>query len=406
VTPVSLLEPGSYRAASVADEKALVAALLRTEVGWLRALSGAGVVKPEHVEAVETAVATLRPRLDPPAVEAAGNPAGPLVAALREAVRNVVADQEVATLVHRGLTSQDTLDTALMLLAQDALERVEGALATTATELARLADGHRGSVMAGRTLTQHAVPVTFGLKAAQWLVGVLDARDAVAGVRRDLPVQCGGAAGTLALAGDLAADPVQLAAAFADQLGLRWPGIPWHTRRTPVTRLGDVLVQSLDAVGVLAADVLLLGRPEIAEVREVPAPGHGGSSTMPHKQNPVLAVLVKTAALQGPMLAAQLHLSSSQSIDERPDGAWHGEWPALRRLLTLAVTASAQAAELVSSLDVDVEAMRRRAEDAAGHLLAERRREDPGPVDSYLGAAGHFVDVALQRFARKGSDHA
>jgi len=388
---VSSLEPGSHRATSVTGEAAFLAALVRTEEAWLGALAAAGVLKAEHLESIAWPV----PVVDAADVEAAGNP----VPALVDALRAAVDDPDVAAMVHKGLTSQDTLDTALMLVARDALDLVGSALATTAEELAGLADRHRGSVMAGRTLTQHAVPVTFGLKAAQWLVGVLDASDAVADVRRSLPVQCGGAAGTLSLAADLVAEPLDLAADFADRLGLSWPGLPWHTRRTPVTRLADVLVQVCDAVGVIAADVLLLGRPEIAEVRELPATGRGGSSTMPHKQNPVLSVLVRSAALQAPQLGAQLHLCAALSIDERPDGAWHAEWPSLQRLLSLAVTASAQAAELTPSLDVDVEAMRRRVEEASDDLLAERRREDPGPPASYIGAADAFVDAALRRFA-------
>jgi len=389
---VSLLHPGSHRAASLTDDAALIDAMVRTELAWLRALASAGVLKPEQAE-----LTVARVVVDPAAVEATGNPVPALVSALR----TTIDDVGVAALVHRGLTSQDTLDTALMLLAREVLDRVADSLERVAAELALLADQHRGSVMAGRTLTQHAVPVTFGLKAAQWLVGVLDARAAVIACRRSLPVQCGGAAGTLSLAADLVPDPLQLASGFADQLGLDWPGLPWHTRRTPVTRLGDALAQVLDALGVLSADVLLLGRPEIAEVSERPDAGRGGSSTMPHKRNPVLAVLVHGAALQAPQLAAQLHLCAVQSVDERPDGAWHAEWPALQRLLTLAVVASEQAAELVPSLDVDVDTMARRVESAAADLLAERRREQPGPASSYLGAADAFVDEALRRFAER-----
>jgi len=391
---VPLLHPGSHRAASLTGDAALVDAMVRTELAWLRALASAGVLKPEQVElTVEGLSGGLV--VDPAAVEATGNPVPALVSSLR----TTIDDAGVAALVHSGLTSQDTLDTALMLIAADVLDRISDSLEQVAAELALLADRHRGSVMAGRTLTQHAVPVTFGLKAAQWLVGVLDARAAVIDCRRSLPVQCGGAAGTLSLAADLVPDPLQLASGFAEQLGLDWPGLPWHTRRTPVTRLGDTLAQVLDALGVLSADVLLLGRPEIAEVRERPEAGRGGSSTMPHKRNPVLAVLVHSAALQSGQLAAQLHLCAVQSVDERPDGAWHAEWPALQRLLTLAVVASEQAAELVPSLDVDVDAMARRVESGSADLLAERRREDPGPASSYLGAADAFVDEALRRFA-------
>jgi 3-carboxy-cis,cis-muconate cycloisomerase len=317
----------------------------------------------------------------------------PLVHALRSRV-----DGDAAGLVHAGLTSQDVLDTALMLLAKDALGRVVTDLDRAAQDLARLSDDHRGAVMAGRTLTQYAVPTTFGLRAAQWLVGVLDARDHADAVRRALPVQCGGAAGTLSRAAELVPDPTAAAAVLADRLGLTWPGLPWHTRRTPVTRVGDALVEVADALGVVAADVLTLCRPEIGELREAPAPGRGGSSTMPHKQNPVLATLVHAAALQAPQLSAQLHLCSGQAVDDRPPGAWHAEWSALGRLLRLTVVAAAQAAELIAGLQVDTDAMARRAEAAADLLLAEREHPSPGGPSAYLGAADTFVDVVLERF--------
>ena len=389
---MALLEPGAHRAPDL-DDPALVRAMLRVELAWCDVLAESGAATPDQVRAVAAAADRVDARLSPHDVEAAGNPVLPLVTALRAAV----GDREAAAVVHRGLTSQDVLDSALMLLARDALARVGADLDAVAARLAALAAAHRDTVMAGRTLTQHAVPVTFGLRAAQWLAGVLDARAAVAGVAADLPVQCGGAAGTLALAGTLAAEPVALAEALAARLGLRWPGLPWHTRRTPVTRLGDALAETCDALAHLAGDVLVLGRPEIAEVREAAVAGRGASSTMPHKQNPVFAVLVRSAGLQAPALAAQLHLCAAQAVDERPPGAWHAEWPALRRLLALAVTAASQAVELVGGLEVDAAAMRRRARDAAGDLLAERGGDGGDDPADYLGAAGAFVDAVLSR---------
>ena len=364
-----LLAPGAHRAAGVADDAALVAAMLRVEVAWARALVVAGLVDDAAAADVERAARDLRPDPDRLLADAelAGNPVVPLVSLLRDA-----AGEAGAAAVHRGLTSQDVLDTALVLLARDALRRVRDDLAATGDDLAALARAHRDTVMAGRTLTQHAVPTTFGLKAAQWLVAVDDAGDGVVRVLDTLPVQYGGAAGTRALLTHLVptADTDAVVAAFAADLGLR-PSLPWHTRRTVVTGLGDALATATDALGVVSADVLLLGRPEVGEVREGATPGRGGSSTMPHKRNPVLAVLVRAAALQAPQLAAQLHLSAAEAVDERPDGAWHAEWPALRRLLELAVTAASQAAELVAALEVDAAAMTRRAEAASQALLAE-----------------------------------
>jgi 3-carboxy-cis,cis-muconate cycloisomerase len=395
-----LLAPGSHRAAGLVDDAALVTAMQRVEVAWLRALATTGVVDEADAKLVVEALDAWS--ADPVALvlgtEAAGNPVVPLVAALRGAV----GGEARARWVHRGLTSQDVLDTALVLLARDALTRTRDDLVVCAGALATLADRHRGTVMVGRTLTQYAVPITFGLKAAQWLSGVLDALERVDETVHRLPVQCGGAAGTLALAGELAPDPVALAQAFADELGLVWPGLPWHTNRAPVTRIGDALVATCDALGVVATDVALLSRPELAEVREGAVPGRGGSSTMPHKRNPVLSVLVRSSALQAPMLGAQLHLAAAQAVDERPDGAWHSEWPAFRRLLELTVTAASQASELVGGLEVDEAVMASRAEGASRELLAERGDGGPGEPGDYLGAASRFVDVVIARVPGTG----
>ncbi|WP_200961927.1 lyase family protein [Phycicoccus sp. Soil803] len=396
-----LLEPGSHRSSGVADDAALVAAMLRVEVAWLRALASVGAIDEDDAEAVATTVAGWRPDLKQlgAETEAAGNPVVPLVGALREAI----GDERLERLVHRGLTSQDVLDTGLVLIARDGLLRAREDLGTVARALAGLAERHRVTVMAGRTLTQYAVPITFGLKAAQWLSGVLDALDGVDRVVERLPVQCGGAAGTLALAQELTVDPVAAAQALADELALTWPGLPWHTRRTPVTGVGDALVTACDALGVIASDVALLSRPEVAELREGAVPGRGISSTMPHKRNPVLSILVRSAALQAPLLGAQLHVAAGLAVDERPDGAWHSEWPSLRRLLELTVTAASQAAELVSGLEVDGAAMGARVARAADDLLAERG--SGGKPADYLGASSRFIDEVLARGADEGPRH-
>lgn len=389
-----VLRPGSHRAAGTADDAAVVAAMVRVESAWSRALVAAGVSTNAQADVVSAAAASLD--VDPAALaaaaEAAGNPVVPLVAALRAAVQSV--DPEAARLVHRGLTSQDVLDSALVLLARDAVARVRADLRVTGAALAALARAHRNDVAVARTLTQWAVPTTFGLKAAQWLAGVTEAVHRLNGVR--FPVQYGGAAGTRALLAELSGgvDQAAVVAAFADALGLDSDPLPWHTRRTTITTIADALTTAVDALGVIASDLLVLGRPEIAEVREGGAAGRGGSSTMPQKQNPVLAVLVAAAARQAPLLAAQLHLAAGGSVDERPDGAWHAEWPAFARLLETAVTAAGQSAELTAGLEVDTATMARRADGASEILLAERGPGDPD-VRSYLGDAGALVDAAL-----------
>lgn len=393
-----LFSPGLHRAAGIADDAALVAAMLRTEAAWVRALATVGAVDPADADRAASAITNWEPDVTGLEVsaEASGNPVVALVAGLREVVGDPMCD-----LVHRGLTSQDVLDTALMLLSRDALSRAREHLLAAAHALAALAEGHRRTVMPGRTLTQYAVPITFGLKAAQWLSGMLDALDQIDDALDRIPVQCGGAAGTLSLVAETD-DPGNAARAFADELGLRWPGLPWHTNRSAVTRVGSALVAATDAVGVIAGDVALLSRPEIGEVREGAVPGRGGSSTMPHKRNPVLSVLIRSAALQAPQLLAQLHLAATLAVDERPDGAWHSEWPALRRLLELAVIACAQTAELVASLEVDTAAMKAHTASAAAELLAESRRAAE-PAE-YLGATAAFVDTVRARLS-PGRDH-
>lgn len=342
------------------------------------------------------------------ATEDAGNPVVPLVCELRE-----LLDPGDGAVIHRGLTSQDVLDTALVLLSREAVTRVQADLVAGSRALAQLADRHRDSVMVGRTLTQYAVPITFGLKAAQWLGGLLDAASDLAATVDPLPVQCGGAAGTLALAAELTADPIALATAFADELGLIWPGLLWHTHRRTITRIGDVLIACCDAFGVIAADVATLSRPEIAEVQEAAVPGRGGSSTMPHKHNPILSVLIRSTAMTAPHLGAQLHLAAALAVDERPDGAWHSEWSALRSLLELTVTAASQTAELVTGLQVDTDRMRLRAEAASTDLLAERGPSDDDcdgengdDVAHYLGASSALIDSVLSRLPTGGRDHA
>lgn len=397
-----LLDPATVRVRDLTGDEAVLTAMLDVEVAWAHALATVAATVPESFPAaVEKAVV----RLDLDAARLAhegedgGNPVIPLVRALREAVREVESgpegDNGSAAWVHRGLTSQDVLDSALMLAAARTLDRLQGDLATASAALVRLAQTHRGTPMVARTLGQHALPTTFGAKAAGWLQGVLDAREAVAAARDALPVQCGGAVGTLALA-DLVtqgrADDV--AVTFAARLGLRWPGTAWHTWRTPVTRLGDALTTVTDALGKVASDVVLLSRPEAGELAEPAAQGRGTSSTMPQKRNPVLSVLIRSSALQAPHLTASLHTSAALAVDERPDGAWHAEWPVLRRLLELAGGAAALAAELLDGLGVHADAMGAHLAEAGPLVLAERlQAELPDLLGGGPDAAARVKDL-------------
>ncbi|MFK4805713.1 lyase family protein [Microbacterium sp. ZW CA_36] len=334
---------------------------IEAEFGWQGGLRGC----PDHGVDLTALVA---------ASVAGGNPVIPLVARLRERVSD-----DARVWVHRGATSQDIVDTAAMLLARTATSKVVAALEHTEVSLRSLARSRRDEVAAARTLTQHAVPTTVGLRATAWLRGVARAKERVQEVEHNLPAQLGGAAGTLASFAEIAGpEPAaDLPAAFAHELGLAAPDAPWHTTRWPITELGDALVQAIDAVGKIAGDVATLSRTEIGELAEGSG---GGSSAMPQKRNPAASVLIRSAALRAPQLGATLHLASALAADERPDGAWHAEWPTLRELLRLALGATAHASALVSDLHVDTDAVARNLGATGGLIVAERLSLVLGPV--------------------------
>lgn len=409
----ALLWPGDHRAGEHLGDAAVLRAALRVESAWLGALAEAGVAPAGAAVDLVAVVGAVDPAALAVAAEAGGNPVIPLLALVRE--RTAARHPEASRWVHRGLTSQDVLDTALVLAMRDAAGAVLSLMDEQVASLVALSERHRADPMAGRTLTQHAVPITFGLKAAQWLHGVLDARDDLLDARVRLPVQLGGAAGTLAAPAELLrlsgspVDVIGLGRDAARRLDLPWSP-PWHTDRAPVTRLADALVRSTDAWGRIAADVLLLARPEIAELAEPAVDGRGGSSTMPQKANPVLSVLVRRAALAAPAFAAQLHVAAATSVDERPDGAWHVEWSTLALLGRRALAAASQTAELLAGLHVDTGRMARLVQTAGSGLLAEQRSlaalfdEPPAPDFDpvhYLGGTDALIDELVAR-ARSG----
>lgn len=372
-----LLSPVTVGADAAVTDAAIVGALIAAEVALARAWARVGTAPDADAAAISEALGWAGsgeapdtswfplPRLVAASV-AGGNPVIPLVGLLKERV-----PLENRVWVHRGATSQDILDSALMLVARRAGVQIQAALRITEQRLAAFAADHRDEVAAARTLTQHAVPTTVGSRAAGWLRGVHRARTRLDETLAVLPAQLGGAGGTLAafveIGGPDAASA--LPAVFADELGLAAPDAPWHVNRWPVTELGDGLVQAIDALGKVATDIATLSRTEIGELAEGAG---GGSSAMPQKQNPAASVLIRSAALRAPQLAATLHLASALAADERPDGAWHAEWPTLRELLRLALGATATAATLVEGLRVDSVATARNLAATGGLIVAER----------------------------------
>lgn len=539
-TDVGLLAPGraGSQAEAATGDSVFLQAMLDAEAALTRAQAEVGLAPAAAAAAVTAAADADRFDVRDLALRArdGGNPVIPLVADLTAAV-----PAEAAPYVHRGATSQDIMDTAMMLVARRTLDLLLADLTRTEAALARLASEHRDTVMPGRTLTQHAVPTTFGLKAAGWRSLILDARDRVRPVRDALPAQLGGAAGTLAAFGAYgaygpgggpagvrssgvtvggAAEPspadapladaplpnafpasapatsafpadafpadtpapdasstdalpangprtnasppdalptasadapstdavpadtpapdasstdalptvsvdtpstdafpsdapsvnssstdaaptdtpstnppstnaaptdaspargglgVELVLAFARELQLAEPGLPWHTLRTPVADLASVLAFTAGALGKAAADILTLSRTELAELSEGAG---GGSSAMPHKANPVRSTLVAAAARRAPALAATLHASMAAE-DERPAGAWHAEWEALRDLLRTVGGASHHAAELAENLRVHPEVMREHLGLTHGLIVSERLTAELTPL--------------------------
>ncbi|WP_083511189.1 lyase family protein [Microbacterium sp. XT11] len=397
---LGLLTPVSAGHDHIVSDAAVLSALVRAECALVTAYEQVGVATPHARRAIHQAFGTGEESPNPAlgidierlSVDAAhgGNPVIPLVGVLKE---RVPAEHRVW--IHRGATSQDILDTALMMLARQAMERIRSSLTLAARRARHLAVTYADDVAAARTLTQHAVPTTIGARAATWARGIERAVGRIDALV--YPAQLGGAGGTLAsfveVTGSLEA-ATALPAAFARAVGLDVPEAPWHVTRWPITELGDSLAQAVDAVGKVAADVAVLSRTEIGELSEGAG---GGSSAMPQKQNPTEAVLIRSAALRAPQLAATLHLASALAVDERPDGAWHAEWPTLRDLLRIALGAAQHSASVLSHLRVDVDAASRHAQATGGRIVSERLRDVLVPLigtDRFAELIASDADVA------------
>lgn len=404
---LSLVWPGTGMDTLLTDE-AWVEAMLSVEVALARTQARLGVIPEAAVAPIAEAVKAAHIDVADLALRARGS-ANPVVELVREftaAVKEI--DPDAAEYVHRGSTSQDILDSATMLLAARALRRIDADLTRVADALATLADQHRHTAMAARTLTQHAVPTTFGLKAAGWLTLVLDA---IERLRQTVPpVQLGGAAGTLAAyleyarAADVATagHAAALTEGVAAELGLRAPAAPWHTQRTPVADLGWVVATVTGALGKIAVDVLGATRTEVGEVAEPAGERSGLSSAMPQKRNPVLATLIVSAARQAPAYAAMLG-QSMLAEDERSPGGWQSEWQPLREALRLAGGAAHTAAELVDGLRVFPARLAENLAMGEGTIVAERLNVVLAPVLGKAAAKALLGRIAGQAAAGDGT---
>jgi len=438
---LGLLSPVSTATAAEAmtGDRAVVAAMVRAEGALVRALVETKVAPPSAMAAAAMIDATeVDVRALALAATEGGNPVIPLVEQLRASVVEV-------EWVHFGATSQDILDTALMLVASDVTQQIEADLTTLASTLATLVEQNRAVPLVARTLTQQALPSTLGMRASGWLAGVHDAvrvvrtcttadlttlastlatlvaqnravplvartltqqalpstlgmrasgwlavvHDAVRAVRTctTLPISLGGPVGTTSAYG---ADGPAVVETFARLLGQRAPVSSWHTRRTPVVGLASALTIAGETCGKIAADLLVMSQSEVGEARETTG---GSSSAMPHKANPAQSVLVASAARQLPALASVI-ASSAAAEQERPAGAWHAEWQPLRTMLRLSGAAVERTTDLVASVRFDHEAMRRNLD-----LLVTTLGEDEAWVTSHIEHVDVWIDRVLAQHA-------
>jgi 3-carboxy-cis,cis-muconate cycloisomerase len=299
---------------------------------------------------------------------------------------------------HKGATTQDILDTALVLQCREALALLRRDLVAIMAGLAVLAERYRAAPCAGRTYGQHAAPVTFGFKVAVWLAGIADVAARLPAVREGLLVaSLGGPVGTLAA---LRGQGPAVLEGFAAELGLGVPVVTWHTTRARVAEAGAWLATLIGALAKMAVDVAHLASTEVSEVAEPYVPGRGGSSAMPHKRNPVSCTVILAAHAAAPGLAATL-LGAMAAAHERPAGLWHGEWHALPQLFGLASGALHEARALAEGLEVDAARMRRNLDCTRGLLFADAAA---GVLTARLGREGahHAVEVAAGEVRASG----
>jgi 3-carboxy-cis,cis-muconate cycloisomerase len=321
----------------------------------------------------------------------AGNPAIPLVKQLTELVGK--DDKEAMRFVHWGATSQDAIDTGLILQLREALNRVDAELDRLSGGVAKIAQNHRGTLVAGRTWMQQALPTTFGLKAAGWLDAIDRHRSRLADVqRRSVVLQFGGAVGTLAALGNRGNE---VAAALGRELALPVPEISWHAHRDRIAEVAAMFGLIAGTLGKIARDIALETQTEVAEVFEPSGPGRGGSSTMPHKRNPVTAAVVLAAAIRVPGLVSTV-LSAMTQEHERGLGGWHAEWETVPEIICLTGGALHHLTDTMTGLEIDTAKMRDNLDITHGLIFAEAVQMALAPAVGRQ-AAHEIVEAASNR---------
>jgi 3-carboxy-cis,cis-muconate cycloisomerase len=398
------------RTAGAFSDEATLRHMLRFEAALAHAAAGAGLIPAEYappiVEACDPA------HYDPATLaEAARRSATltvPVVKALTEEVRK--RNAEAAAYVHWGATSQDVIDTALVLQMGEALLPLLKDLGRIVDRFARLAKKHRATPMLGRTLLQPATPLALGQKIGGWASDIDRAKRRLAASFLEAHVlQFGGASGSLSALGNKA-KPVMTE--LAKRLGLRLPPAPWFTQRVRIAAVAQDAALVVGSLGKAARDISLMMQFEVSEAAEPAGAGRGGSSTMPHKRNPIGAALVLAAATRAPHLAATVVAAMPQE-HERALGGWQAEWPALTSLFDALGSAVEAMLEVSSGLTVDADNMQASIDATSGMVLAERATfllaEEMGKekaailVEKALAKGGSFVE-ALGQFEEELSD--
>ena len=353
---------------SIFSDSNTIQRMLDVEAALARALAVEDVIPQSAVAAIVSSCRADLMDLDAIAksVSSAGNLAIPLVKQLTAVVASTDAD--AARYVHWGATSQDVIDSGRVLQLRDAIDLITIDLAELADKLAALAHQHRATIMVGRTWMQHAQPTTLGLKIAGWLDAIMRHQDRLQALRtRVCVLQFGGAAGTLASLGE---SGLTVATALAKDLSLALPALPWHTHRDRMGEVATTFGLLTGTLGKIARDIALHAQTEIAELAEPLVQGRGGSSTMPHKRNPVACSAVLACAMRVPALVSTM-LTAMVQEQERALGGWQAEWETLPEIASLTSAALNQLREVSSGLSVDAARMRSNIDITQGLIMAE-----------------------------------
>ncbi|HTH61300.1 MAG TPA: 3-carboxy-cis,cis-muconate cycloisomerase [Paraburkholderia sp.] len=380
------------------SSRATLQRMLDVEAALTRALAAHGVIPADAVPAIVAACHADQLDAEGLARAAAlgGNLAIPLVKQLTARVND--NDPNAAKYVHWGATSQDIIDTATVLQLRDAFDLIDSALDSTCASIASLAAQHRSTPAIGRTWLQQALPITLGLKFAQWLDALLRHRERLAALReRVLVLQFGGAAGTLASLRD-AAHAVSVS--LAGELRLAQPTLPWHTQRDRIAEAASFFGMLIGTLGKIARDVSLQMQTEIGELAEPAAAGKGASSTMPHKRNPVGCAAVLTAATRAPGLVATVFAGMVQE-HERALGGWQAEWDALPDLARLAGGALFHIGQIAGALEVRPDRLAANLDVTHGLVLGEAVMLALGDHIGRLNAH-HLVEHASKSAVQTG----